>query len=358
VAAMVISHHLPLQEAAAAEYRLASAEARRDDARRMHVRVREPTRTRRPRPETAAAEPELLTLQRTAGNQAVVRMLARAPTPAHVGIEPVSDIGGEKGEQDWADELKANQGVKRMYSELATLLHATALAHVKGTTPDDINGALRPTASELKPGLNFAARMESRGQCGYLYDDAFSSTLRVTRDGPLPPVAIVLGRAAFDGSSKASTLGVLRHELEHAFHDEMALHCVRAWRADGKAAKQPFLAWLEQQGGVAAADKDLVRERVRGSNTNTEALANLEGFIAAFPIETASGAKSSRSAYGELLDAAGYWLGADAAVKKEFIARLKALRARSKDATGFDAVMKRLKGENKAYAPIADGAVK
>src|SRR4051812_7607784 len=69
VAAMVISHHLPLQEAAAAEYRLASAEARRDDGRRMHARVREPTRTRRPRAETAPAEPELLALQRTAGNQ-------------------------------------------------------------------------------------------------------------------------------------------------------------------------------------------------------------------------------------------------------------------------------------------------
>ena len=321
----------------------------------MHVRVREPTLTRRPRAETALADPELLALQRTAGNQAVVRMLARAPQPSHVGIEPVTDIGGEKGEEAWQDELKANSGVKRMYSELATLLHATALQHVKGTTPDDINGVLRASPSELKPGLNFAARMEGRGHGGYLYDDAFTSTLRVTRDGPLPPVVIVLGRAAFEGSSKASTLGVLRHELEHAFHNEMALHCVKAWRADAKAAKQSFLGWLEQQ-GMAAADKDLVRERVKGSNTNTEALGNLEGFIAMYPLESAKTAQSSRSAYGELQDAAGYWLSADDAVKKEFIARLKALRARS-DKTGFDAVMKRLKAENKAYAPIADGAV-
>jgi hypothetical protein len=323
----------------------------------MHVRVREPTLTRRPRAETAPAEPDLLALQRAAGNQAVVRMLMRDTTPAHVGIEPVTDIGGAKGEEAWQDELKANTGVKRMYSELATLLHATALQHVKGTKEEDINGALRPKADELKPGLNFAARMDARGNCGYLYDDEFTSTLRVTREGPLPPVAVVLGPAAFLGSSKASTLGVLRHELEHAFHNEMALHCVKAWRADAKAAKQPFLAWLEQA-NVAAADKALVRERARGSNTNTEALSNLEGFMAIFPLESEAGRKSSRSAYSELLDAAGYWLGADAAVQKEFIARLKALRARTKDTTGFDAAMKQLKAENKAYAPIADGAVK
>jgi hypothetical protein len=322
----------------------------------MHVRVREPTLTRRPRAETALAEPELLALQRTAGNQAVVRMLLRDTTPAHVGIEPVTDIGGEKGEQAWKDELDANTGVKRMYSELATLLHATALQHVKGTKEEDINGALRPTASELKPGLNFAARMGARGNCGYLYDDAFTSTLRVTREGPLPPVAIVLGPAAFVGASKASTLGVLRHELEHAFHNEMALHCMKAWRADAKAAKQPFLAWLEHQ-SMAAADKDLVRERAKGSNTNTEALGNLEGFMQILPLESEAGAKSSRSAYGELEDAAGYWLGADAGVQKEFIARLKATRKRLKDTTTFDAAMKRLKAANKAYAPIADGAL-
>jgi hypothetical protein len=323
----------------------------------VHVRVREPTPTRRPRAETAAAEPELLALQRTAGNQAVVRMLLRDKTPAHVGIEPVTDIGGEKGEQDWADEIKANTGVKRMYSELATLLHATALEHVTGTKEEDINGALRPTASELKPGLNFAARMGARGNCGYLYPDEFTSTLRATREGPLPSVAVVLGPAAFQGSSKASTLGVLRHELEHAFHNEMALHCMKAWRADAKAAKQPFLAWLEQQ-SMAAADKELVRERARGSNTNTEALGNLEGFMAILPLETEAGSKSGRSAYGELLDASEYWLGADAAVQKEFIARLKAKRKALKDTAAFDAAMKRLKGEKEAYAPIADGALK
>jgi hypothetical protein len=324
---------------------------------RMHVRVSEPTAAPRERVETVLAEPEVLALQRTAGNQAVVRMLAREPAPSHVGIEPVTDLGGKKGEEDWAAELKANKGVKQLYSELATLLHATALAHVKGTGPDDINTALRLDAADLKPGLNFVARMEGRGKCGYLYDGTFTSTLPpVKREGPLPAVAVVLGKGAFEGNSKAATLGVLRHELEHAFHNEMALHCIKAWRSDSKAAKQGFLAWLEKA-SIAAADKALVRERVSGSNTNTEALSNLEGFIAAFPLET-PGFEGGHPAYAELEDAAGYWLSADSAVQKEFIARLKALRARMKDSTGLDAALKRLKDSKKEYTPIADGALK
>src|ERR671937_423124 len=120
----------------------------------MHERVREPTPTHRIRPRTEPPEHELLALQRRLGNQAVVRMLAREPKPSHVAIEPVTDIGGEKGEERWRDELKANKGVKHLYSELATLLNAKAIEHVKGTGPDDINGALRLDAADLKPGLN------------------------------------------------------------------------------------------------------------------------------------------------------------------------------------------------------------
>jgi hypothetical protein len=347
----------PSSEEAGAGYRLARTRATRDD-RSMHTRLRERIPGRRVAAETALAEPQLIALQRTAGNQAVVRMLAREPAPSHVGIEPITDIGGKKGEESWAAELAANKGVKHLYSELATLLQATKIDAVKGTGPDNINGALRASASELKPGLNFAARMDGRGKTGYLYDGKFTSDLPpVTRKGDLPAVAVALGRGAFEGNSKAATLGVLRHELEHAFHDEMAVKAITAWRNDSsKAGKLGFSAWLEKA-DMAAADKALVRERVSGSNTNTEALSNLEGFIAAFPVET-PGFEGGHAAYAELEDAAGYWLGADAAVQKEFVARIKALRGRLKDTTGLDAALKKLKAGNKAYAPIADGALK
>jgi hypothetical protein len=321
----------------------------------MHTRLRAPTLARRARVATAVAEPEVLALQRTVGNQAVVRLLAREPQPSHVGIKPVTDIGGVKGEEKWQDELKANEGVKKQYSELATLLNATVIKHVKGTGPDDINGALRADAGELKPGLNFVARMGGRGKCGYLYDGKFSSTLPTKREGDLPTVAIVLGRAAFEGSTKASSLGVLRHELEHAFHNEMALKWLEKWR--GEKTKKTFIAWLEDQ-SMAAVDKDLVRERAQGSDTNTEALSNLEGFIAAFPLELPKGKESSRPAYNELVDAAEYYLSADKAVQAEFIARLKALRARLTDKTAFDAAIKKLRGEGKSYEKLADAVVK
>jgi hypothetical protein len=347
----------PSSEEAEAGYRLAPAPATRHH-REMHVHASSRSRTRRERASAPLGEPAMLALQQTVGNQAVVRMLAREQAPSHVGIEPVTDIGGKKGEEVWAAELAANKGVKHLYSELATLLHATKIDHVKGTSPDDINGALRADAGELKPGLNFAARMGGRGLGGYLYDGKFTSDLPpVTRKGALPTVAVVLGRGAFEGNSKASTLGVLRHELEHAFHNEMALKAITAWRNDSsKAGKLGFSAWLEKA-DMAATDKALVRERVSGSNTNTEALSNLEGFIAAFPLET-PGFEGGHAAYVELEDAAGYWLGADAAVQKEFVARIKALRGRLKDTTGLDAALRKLKAGNKAYAPIADGALK
>jgi hypothetical protein len=58
---------------------------------------------------------------------------------------------------------------------------------------------------------------------------------------------------------------------------------------------------------------------------------------------------------------AGYRLALAPATRHhraEFVARIKALRGRLKDTTGLDAALKKLKAGNKAYAPIADGALK
>ncbi|HEX5619700.1 MAG TPA: hypothetical protein VFX51_14860 [Solirubrobacteraceae bacterium] len=326
----------------------------------MHQRVRETNPARLHAAEAALTEPELLALQRTAGNQAVVRMLARDKTPSRLDVGPVTELykGGTDAEA-WGDAVRSRKHFVDLYSELATLLNATKIEDVKGTSATDINTARKPEGSALKQGLNFVGELDDRGQGGYLYDGKFNMTLPDERDGALPTVAVLLGPHAFDAANKASTVGVLRHELEHAFHNRLALNWLKTWREDAKADKTAFLTWLKKK-KLPAADLALVRERVGGTRINTEALGNLEQFITQLPFEGADADKLAHGAYPELEDAAGYWVDSDPAVQAEIVARLKALRGRlNKDRqAAFDAAMEKLKAGNKAYAPLADAAVK
>ena len=115
----------------------------------------------------------------------------------------------------------------------------------------------------------------------------------MTAKGPLPQVAICLGPAVFVPGNKAFALATLRHEIEHAAHDQMAVDWLQKWREAG--AKGDFRVWLGSQ-PIAAADRALVGERVDGSTVNTEVLAHLEGFITAFPKE--DHAKANPAALG------------------------------------------------------------
>jgi hypothetical protein len=318
-------------------------------------------RERRTEPEPPAHE--LLALQRRLGNQAVQRLLSAGgtlarkgpPAPTRTPIAPVANLYGGTSADQWEQHLNDGGGVKELYSEIATLLNATVIEDVAGTGPEHINGALRVAADELKPGLNFVSRMQTPGKCGYLHDGLFDAKLPAVRDGPLPTVAILLGPGAFVAGNKARTLAVLRHELEHAAHNRMAIAWLKRWRADGKAAGQTFRAWLGTQ-SIAAADLALIRERLDNTDVNTEALAHLEGYIAGFPHETAAAAKTSRSVYGELHEAAEHWRNSDPAVQQEFSARLREFKARLKGErlTAFAADLRRLKAENEKLAALVD----
>jgi hypothetical protein len=329
----------------------------------MQERVREPERTQTRRAEPEPPAHEVLALQRRLGNQAVQRLLnaggtlARKgpPAPTRTPIAPVTHLYGVTSAEEWEEHLNAGKGVKELYSEIAWLLNATVIEDVSGTTPEHINGALRVAADELCPGLNFVSRMQSPGKCGYLHDGTFSGELPARRDGPLPTVAILLGPNAFVAGNKARTLAVLRHELEHAAHNRMAITWLKRWRADAGAQKKPFRAWLGTQ-SIAAADLALIRERLDNSNVNTEVLAHLEGYIAGFPHESQAAAKSSRSAYGELHEAADHWRDSDPAVQQEVSARLREFKARLKGdrLTAFAADLRRLKAEDGKLAALVD----
>jgi hypothetical protein len=331
----------------------------------MHERVREPTRTeaRRRQAEPEPPAHEVLALQRRLGNQAVLRLLSAGgtlarkepPAPTRTPIAPVTNLYGGTTADQWEEHLNDGKGVKEPYSEIATLLNATVIEDVAGTRPEHINSALRAGADELKPGLNFVSRLQPPGQCGYLYDGKFSAELPARRDGPLPTVAILLGPSAFVAGNKSRTLAVLRHELEHAAHNRMAITWLKRWRADAKAAKEPFRAWLDKQ-SIAGADLALIRERLDNTDVNTEALAHLEGYIAGFPHESPAAAKTSRAVYGELHEAADQWRNSDPAVQQEFSARLREFKARLKGErlTAFAADLGRLKAANSKLAALVD----
>jgi hypothetical protein len=325
------------------------AEARRVDARQMRD----------------APPPAVRALPSGLGNQAMLRLLravaAREPAPSHLETQPVSDLySGGTDRAQWGAQLRGGGSAVPLFAELATLLDATKLEDVAGTTERHINTALRPDPAELKPGLNFVARLGSRGLTGYLVNGEFTGTLPTTRDGPEPKVALMLGPLAFDAGNKAAALGVLRHEMEHAFHDRLAANLLRRWRQDATAAKTPFAGWLEKQ-AMSAVDRALVRERIPGTKVNTEALGHLEGFIAGFPVEAPDVQEGAHRVYeNELKEAAHRWLAADKPVQAEFIQRLKALKTRlqGERQNTLIADLKDLKAGEPAYAALVDGVLR
>jgi hypothetical protein len=309
-------------------------------------------------PGPASVAGEVLELQRRLGNRAVAGMLARKgpPPPTRTPIKPVEhlDAAGTDADQ-WREHLEAHKDVDELYAEIARLLNATVIEDVAGTRPQDIHGALKDEGDRLKPGLNFVSRLEPPGRTGLLLEGKFGVPLPAERAGPLPRVAVLLGPTAFVATNKARTLTVLRHELEHAAHHQMAIGWLKRWRADEKAASTPLRAWLKTQ-SIAPADLALVRERIDGTDVNTEALAHLEGFMAGFAHESAEAAKSSRAAFFELDQAATHWVSSDTAVKDDFVARLREFKATLKGdrLSAFTATLQRLKRENPSAAALVD----
>jgi hypothetical protein len=321
-------------------------------------RVQSPQSAPAPNLAAVADEDVVLSLQRTAGNRLVTRMLQTSLTLARDDPHSTRFGGTAPAKLDstgWHDPAKEGPQIP-LYAELATLLQADKLEDVKGTDAKSINGARRPVYSELKPGLNYVGKLPDRGQTGFLYDGKFNSTLPVSRTGPLPDgVAIILGSLAFEPDNKASALGVLRHELEHGVHDRMSIEWLKRWRADAKAEKVSFTSWLDKQ-KLAASDRALIRERVSGATSGTEALANAEGFIAGFPLEPAGVDPGDHPLIDELEDTAGYWLKADQAIRDETVRRLAELAAKlsGERRTTFHTALKALKAKDAALAKFAD----
>jgi hypothetical protein len=283
------------------------------------------------RPQDVEHEHPVLALQGAVGNSAVARMLggqrtvARKEVPmTRLGETPVTQLYGKTDEKTWAEKVRAKDYIP-LYAELAKMIQADRVEDVKGTAEANIN-SVRRWNEDLKPGLNFAANLPGRGRTGFLVDGKFAMKLPAeSAGGPLPAVVVLLGPLAFDPDNKALALGVLRHELEHAVHSRAAIGWLKQWR-EKDGGKTRFLRWLGRQ-QISPVELALIDENLSGDTTRTEALANAEGFMAAFTVERAEVADADGPAREELRDVAEHYARAKEATQREVVARLKAYAA-------------------------------
>jgi hypothetical protein len=118
-----------------------------------------------------------------------------------------------------------------------------------------------------------------------------------------PPIAIVLSRDAFK-ANKEETLGILRHEMIHAEHDD------------------------EDTGAALAASRKDKKGPVRTSVANSELLGYLEGFMTMFHLAEPAPDDSKHPAFIQLrgmltTKEANPWAEADPSFRSEALGRLR-----------------------------------
>ena len=308
------------------------------------------------RPRSNAPEPPRGRLPAALSNHALARVLARAPKPdpQRTRTKEIGDINADIGAAEWERRLNAGESVIPLYADIATKIGNAGLRDVEGTDEQHITRAL--TVDRIKPGLNFVSRGIGKGRVYYVEDGKPVNKLTVTAKGPLPRVAVCLGPAVFVPGNKAFALATLRHEIEHAAHNQMAVDWLQRWRDAG--AKGDFRIWLGTQ-AIAAADRRLIGERVEGGSVNTEVLAHLEGFIMAFPKEDHAKANPQRSVYDQLIGVAEHWAPAAADVKQEAVKRITEMKKAQKGPAlaALKAAFERLKGEKDAPKALVDAVL-
>jgi hypothetical protein len=203
----------------------------------------------------------------------------------------VRDIAptGSLTEAEWADPKRS---IQEKFADIAQLADAYNLIDsVTGTTPLSITMTGKIPGATLKPGLNFTSELRTHfpdapaGETGFL--DAkgayHNPKLPVERTGPLPKVVIILGPNAFT-RTKAHGLATLRHEMEHARHEQLALGWLARWRDEQPVASFPD--WLANQvkaKKLGALDAAVIGSFTGGTTVATEVLAWTEGLVTSLP---------------------------------------------------------------------------
>ena len=304
------------------------------------------------------AEPEPPPEHLLAGlpNHALARLLARAPKPdpQRTKTKEIKDLDATIGAAEWERRLNAGESLIPLYADIATQIGNAGVRDVEGTDDAHITRAL--TVDRIMPGLNLVSRGIGKGRVYYIEEGKPVNKLAVTPKGPLPKIAVCLSKAVFIPGNKAFALATLRHELEHANHNQMAVDWLQKWRDAG--AKGDFRIWLGSQ-PIAQADRQLIGERVEGGSFNTEVLAHLEGFIMAFPKEDHEKANPQRSVYDQLTGVAEHWAHASTEIKAEAVKRITEMKKAQKGPAlaALKAAFTRLKGEKDAPRELVEAVL-
>jgi hypothetical protein len=208
-----------------------------------------------------------------------------APPDEIETFDPVETLSptGSMSDADWADHTKIAD-MKR-FADIAPVAVANLIDDVTGMSEGTINNA-NDFPTGVRAGLNYSTKLGVDGQTGYI--DAAGTyhnpDMPVARTGPLPRVAIVLGKKAFE-RDRAFAVATLRHEMEHAVHEEMAIGWLLRWRDE--RVPDSFADWLRAQHTakpkrISDVDFELVNSGLISGPTAliaTETLAYTEGFV-------------------------------------------------------------------------------
>jgi hypothetical protein len=208
-----------------------------------------------------------------------------APPDEIETFDPVETLSptGSMSDADWADHTKI--GDMKRFADIAPVAVANLIDDVTGMSEGSINNA-KDFPTGVKPGLNYTTKLGVDGQTGYV--DAAGAyhnpDMPVERTGPLPRVAIVLGKKAFE-RDRAFAVATLRHEMEHAVHEDMAIGWLLRWRDE--RVPDSFADWLRAQHTarpkrISDVDFELVNTGLISGPSAliaTETLAWTEGFV-------------------------------------------------------------------------------
>ena len=228
--------------------------------RRRSARDEEPEREDAPVRPPDAGVPDLLRLQRTAGNHAVTRLLARN----QAGGPPVKDRNPN-------DDLAGKTGVK-------PLDRVKEYAKIAGTGAVNMDPAAASDSGLVKDGLNLVSLAQASNVPAKT--DFVDAAGRAS--GGAPPetatgVAILVNSTATRFEDEDYMVAAIRHEMVHARLMRLTLKHLADWKQ--KPDGLSFPQYVDKK--VTGTDGALVKDRFFGGHMD-EVVAYAEGFLSAF----------------------------------------------------------------------------
>ncbi len=151
------------------------------------------------------------------------------------------------------------------------------------------------------------------------------------RETPLPEPTLEVGPGAF--KTLIALRATILHELAHVNHAVQAIEAVKQWRAT--TTDGTFASWLareQKKGRIHAVDYAVIKEEVEGGTENTESLAYLVSFTAAYHLEDLARLPADDEVvdqhllFGKLEQLSFEWPRADHAVQEHVLEQLVAYR--------------------------------